>query len=132
MPYCVSTIQTRSPATVSSVPNADDAKTRASAGIDPRTPRAMATIDRPLRHTGLVEQRRDHWIAVDLFPRRNAARNFNWGEFGKDVLQGVHSYVGKPVLSFYGLGGVADQLGIGSLLRLRRCSPRALQEPQGR
>lgn len=81
--------------------------------IDPRTPRAMATIDRPLRHTGLVEQRRGHWIAVDLFPRRNAPRNFNWGEFGKDVLQGVHNYVGKPVLSFYGLGGVADQLGEG-------------------
>jgi len=75
--------------------------------LDPRTPRALATIDRPLRHTGLVEFRSSHWSAVDLFPRRN----FDWGDFGKDVLQGVHGYVGKPLLSFYGLGGAADQLG---------------------
>jgi hypothetical protein len=75
--------------------------------LDPRTPRALATIDRPLRHTGLVEYRAGQWSAVDLFPRRN----FDWGNFGKDVLQGVHSYVGKPLLSFYGLGGAADQLG---------------------
>lgn len=75
--------------------------------LDPRTPRALATIDRPLRHTGLVEFRSGHWTAVDLFPRRN----WDWGNFGKDVLQGVHSYVGKPLLSFYGLGGAADQLG---------------------
>src|SRR5262249_515466 len=75
--------------------------------LDPHTPRALATVDRPLRHTGLVEFRSGGWLAVDLFPRRN----FTWGEFGKDVLQGAHGYVGKPLLSFYGLGGVSDQMG---------------------
>jgi hypothetical protein len=82
--------------------------------LDPKTPRALATVDKPLRHTGLVEQYGGHWHAVDLFPRRNAARNFNWGSFGKDALQGVHSYVGKPILKFYlgDTGGkVADTLG---------------------
>ena len=79
--------------------------------LDPATPRALATVDRPLRHTGLVEQHGKRWYAVDLFPRRNAARNFDWGNFGKDVLQGVHQYVGKPILSAYGMGGVADTLG---------------------
>jgi hypothetical protein len=79
--------------------------------IDPMTPRALATVDRPMRHTGLVEKHGGTWRAVDLFPRRNAARDFSWSEFGKDVLQGVHKYVGKPVLSFYGLGGVADTIG---------------------
>jgi hypothetical protein len=79
--------------------------------LDPKTPRALATVDRPLRHTGLVEKVGAHWRAVDLFPRRNAARNFDWGETGKDVLQGLHTYVGKPILSFYGAGSVADTLG---------------------
>jgi hypothetical protein len=79
--------------------------------IDPKTPRALATIDKPLRHTGLVEKHGANWRAVDLFPRRNATRNFDWGKFGGDVLQGVHSYVGKPLLSAYGLGSVADTLG---------------------
>lgn len=75
--------------------------------LDPKTRRALATVDRPLRHTGVVEYRDGKWRAVDLFPRRN----FDWGHFGGDVLQGVHNYVGKPILSFYGLGGAADQLG---------------------
>jgi hypothetical protein len=79
--------------------------------LAPKTPRALATVDRPLRHTGLVEKHGAHWRAVDLFPRRNAPRNFDWSELGKDVLQGVHKYVGKPVLSFYGLGSAADTLG---------------------
>jgi hypothetical protein len=79
--------------------------------LDPSTRRALATVDRPLRHTGLVEQRGGRWHAVDLFPRRNAQRNFDWSELGKDVLQGAHNYVGKPILGFYGLGGAADQLG---------------------
>lgn len=82
--------------------------------LDPRTPRALATVDRPMRHTGLVEKYDGHWHAVDLFPRRNAQRNFKWDDFGKDVLQGVHSYVGKPLLKFYAgdAGGqVADTLG---------------------
>jgi hypothetical protein len=75
--------------------------------LDAKTPRALATVDKPLRHTGLVEQHNGRWHAVDLFPRRN----FEWGEFGKDVLQGVHTYVGKPVLTMYGMGSVADTLG---------------------
>lgn len=70
--------------------------------------RALATVDRPARHTGLVEKHGEHWYAVDLFPRRNAsARNVDW----KDILQGAHSYVGKPILQFYGLGSVADTIG---------------------
>ena len=83
--------------------------------LDPDTPRALATIDRPLRHTGLVEYARDgHWHAVDLFPRRNAQRNFDWGSFGETVLHGTHDYVGKPILKFYlgDTGGqLADKLG---------------------
>jgi len=78
--------------------------------IDPKTPRALATVDKPLRHTGLVERYDGHWHAVDLFPRRNAARNFEWG----DLLMGTHQYVGKPILKFYlgdSGGKVADALG---------------------
>ena len=78
--------------------------------LDPKTQRALATIDRPMRHTGLVEKQGARWLAVDLFPRRN----FDWGGFGKDVLQGTHQYVGKPVLKFYAgdAGGqLADTLG---------------------
>jgi hypothetical protein len=75
--------------------------------LDPRTQRMLVTIDRPVRHTGVVEHRGGRWVAVDLFPRRN----FDWGNLGKDVLQGTHQYVGKPLLSFYGLGSVADTLG---------------------
>jgi hypothetical protein len=80
--------------------------------VDPTTARALATVDWPERHTGLVEKVGTTWRAVDLFPRRNGgARNLNWGELGKDILQGVHNYVGKPILSFYGLGSVADTVG---------------------
>jgi len=82
--------------------------------IDPKTQRALATVDRPMRHTGLVEKVGDHWRAVDLFPRRNARRDFSWDAFGKDALQGTHQYVGKPILKFYlgDTGGqVADRLG---------------------
>jgi hypothetical protein len=78
--------------------------------IDPKTPRALATVDKPLRHTGLVEQYGGHWHAVDLFPRRNGQRNFEWG----DLLTGTHQYVGKPILKFYlgdSGGKVADALG---------------------
>jgi hypothetical protein len=76
--------------------------------LDPRTQRALATVERPERHTGLVEKHGRRWYAIDLFPRRNA---FSWGEFGKDVLQGVHKYVGQPFLSAYGLGGAGEWLG---------------------
>jgi hypothetical protein len=78
--------------------------------IDPKTSRALATVDKPLRHTGLVEQYDGHWHAVDLFPRRNGARNFEWG----DLLKGTHQYVGKPILKFYlgdAGGKAADALG---------------------
>jgi hypothetical protein len=74
-------------------------------------PRALATVERPARHTGLVERRGEHWYAVDLFPRRNARRNIDWSDVGKDVLQGAHTYVGKPILQFYGLGSAADTIG---------------------
>ncbi len=70
--------------------------------LDPKTQRALATIDKPLRHTGLVEIGSDgHWHAVDLFPRRNGQRNFDWASFGQSVLHGTHQYVGKPILKFY-------------------------------
>ncbi len=89
--------------------------------LDPATPRALATIDRPLRHTGLVEKTGGQWRAVDLFPRRNAARNISWGDVGMGLLKGVQGatrYVGKPVAKFYlgDTGGSAadfldDQMG---------------------
>jgi hypothetical protein len=79
--------------------------------VDPKTPRALATVEKPARHTGLVEKHGTRWYAVDLFPRRNARRDFDWGNFGKDVLQGVHKYVGKPLLGAYGAGAAADWLG---------------------
>jgi hypothetical protein len=78
--------------------------------LDPGTPRKLVTIDRPLRHTGLVERHQGRWQAIDLFPRRN----FDWGNFGKDLLGGVHDFVGKPLLTMY-LGDkgtkLADQIG---------------------
>ena len=73
--------------------------------------RALGTVDHPVRHTGLLEKRGTHWYAVDLFPRRNGGRNFDWSTFGVGALQGVHRYVGKPILQFYGLGRVADTIG---------------------
>ncbi len=75
--------------------------------LDAGTQRMAVTIERPARHTGVVELRGGHWNALDLFPRRN----FDWGNFGKNVLQGVQSYVAKPVLKYYGLGSVADTVG---------------------
>jgi hypothetical protein len=75
--------------------------------IDPKTPRALATVDKPLRHTGLVEQYGGHWHAVDLFPRRNARRDFSWGSFGKDVMYGATDYVIKPVAKVY----LGDKVG---------------------
>jgi len=75
--------------------------------IDPKTRRALATVDKPLRHTGLVEQYDGHWHAVDLFPRRNGDRNFSWGSFGKDVMYGATDYVIKPVAKVY----LGDKIG---------------------
>ena len=73
--------------------------------------RALGTVNQPVRHTGLVEKRGAHWYAVDLFPRRNGHRNFDWSKFGVTALKGVHQYAGKPILKFYGLGSVADTIG---------------------
>lgn len=82
--------------------------------IAPRTRRALATVDRPLRHTGLVERLGSKWHAVDLFPRRNASlRNVSWRRLGGDVMHGLNRYVGKPVLKFYlgdSGGKLADSL----------------------
>lgn len=77
--------------------------------VEPRTMRMLVTAEKPARHTGIVEWRRGAWVALDLFPRRN----INWRRLGGNVLEGireVHHYVGKPVMTFYGLGGVADLL----------------------
>jgi len=65
--------------------------------LDPLTPRMLVTVNRPVRHTGVVEKRESRWAALDLFPRRN----FDWEDFGKDLLQGAHRYVGKPLLTFW-------------------------------
>ncbi len=66
--------------------------------LDPKTPRALATVDNPLRHTGLVEQIGGRWRAVDLFPRRNAtARNFDY----KSLLVGVEEKGLRPVAKLY-------------------------------
>lgn len=36
--------------------------------LDPRTARMLVTIDRPVRHTGVVERKSGRWVALDLFP----------------------------------------------------------------
>jgi hypothetical protein len=95
--------------------------------VDPKTPRALATVDRPMRHTGLVEKHGGRWRAVDLFARRN----FSWSEFGKDVLQGLHRYVGKPVMSFYGMGAVADTVGELQDKAIGRDKPKQPAPPPG-
>jgi hypothetical protein len=83
--------------------------------LDHATPRCAVTIAKPVRHTSLAELRDGAWTPIDLFPRRNFAglssRGASGEVIGKDVLQGFHRYIGKPLLSAYGLGGVADQLG---------------------
>lgn len=80
--------------------------------LDPGTQRMLVTIERPARHTGVVEWQGRHWVALDLFPHRN----FSWGGLGRDVLRGVqgaNQFVGKPVLTFYGLGGLSDLADAG-------------------
>ncbi len=94
--------------------------------LDASTPRMLVTIDRPLRHTGVVEQRDGRWFALDLFPRRN----FDWGEFGKDFLQGLHNYVGKPLLSIYGLGNLADVVGTAENEAIGRGKKKPEKEPE--
>jgi hypothetical protein len=80
--------------------------------LDPTTARMVLTIERPARHTGIVEPRGGRWVALDLFPRR---RRNDSAQTGRDVLKGIHDYVGKPLLSFFlgaDTGGkVADTVG---------------------
>jgi hypothetical protein len=78
------------------------------------TTRALATIDHPVRHTGLVEKSGAHWYAVDLFPRKGARRNSSWIDQVATGVQGVHQYVGKPLLDFY-LGKSAGDAAAGAL-----------------
>ncbi len=78
--------------------------------LAPKTQRMFVTVDKPARHTGLVERQGRRWVVVDLFPRRNASA----GELAAEILHGTHEYVGKPILKFYlgDTGGhLADALG---------------------
>ena len=76
--------------------------------IAPTTPRALATVDKPLRHTGLVEQYGEHWHAVDLFPRRN----FSWTDLRVDAHNAgsglLKAWLGKDLG-----GGIANGVGAG-------------------
>lgn len=79
--------------------------------IDPKGRYKLVTVDRPARHTALVEWDGKQWEPVDLFPRRNAgARNVDWKSVGQDTLGVVHG-VGGGILKMYGLGSVSDSLG---------------------
>lgn len=71
--------------------------------IDPKTERVPISVDKPERHTGIVErQPGGAWQPIDLFPRRNSA--------AQDVLGVVHP-IGRGVLGIFGLGSVGDRLG---------------------
>lgn len=76
--------------------------------IAPSTPRALATVDKPLRHTGLVEQYGRRWHAVDLFPRRN----FSWTDLRVDAHNAgsglLKAWLGKDLG-----GGIANEVGAG-------------------
>lgn len=76
--------------------------------IEPSTPRALATVDKPMRHTGLVEQYGGRWHAVDLFPRRN----FSWTDLRVDAHNAgsglLKAWLGKDIG-----GGVANGVGAG-------------------
>jgi len=78
--------------------------------LEPSVARMPLTIDHPARHTGVVEARGGQWVPLDLFPRRNDS-----AQTGRDILKGIHNYVGKPLLSFFlgkDTGGmVADTVG---------------------
>jgi hypothetical protein len=65
--------------------------------LDPKTARMLVSIEKPLRHTGIVEARGGRWVPIDLFPRRNA----DSAKIGGDILKGIHTYVGKPLLTFF-------------------------------
>jgi len=79
--------------------------------LEPKTARMLVSIDKPLRHTGIVEARGGRWVPIDLFPRRNA----DGAKIGGDILKGIHTYVGKPLLTFFlgqDTGGkLADTVG---------------------
>jgi len=78
--------------------------------LEPTTARMAVTIDHPARHTGVVEARGGQWVPLDLFPRRNDS-----AQTGRDILKGIHDYVGKPLLTFFlgkdTGGAVADTVG---------------------
>ena len=102
--------------------------------LEPETPRCAVTIERPVRHTSLAELRDDRWEPIDLFPRRRnfaglEGRNASGAELGKDIVQGLHRYVGKPILTAYGLGGVADQIGEAEDHAMGRSKPKTPPPP---
>ena len=100
--------------------------------LDPKTPRCAVTIEKPVRHTSLAELREGRWEPVDLFPRRNFGslwRSASASEVGKDILQGFHRFVGKPLLTAYGLGGLADQIGQAEDQAIDRGRPAATPSP---
>jgi hypothetical protein len=71
--------------------------------IDPTTPRAFVTIEKPQRHTALVEKRTGKWEPLDLFSRvlPGARRDADARGTAEDVLKGTHEYVGKPLLGLF-------------------------------
>lgn len=102
--------------------------------LDPKTPRCAVTIEKPVRHTSLAELRGGRWEPVDLFPRRNfgtlwRSASASAADVGKDILQGFHRFVGKPLLTAYGLGGLADQIGQAEDQAIGRSRPVASPAP---
>jgi hypothetical protein len=106
--------------------------------IDPKIQRALATVDKPLRHTGIVELVDGHWRAVDLFPRRNAQRNFSWADLstpkgGKQTLHSIHQQLGTPILKYFlgaKLGGdSANALGGGEDWLVEKIAPEKKPAP---
>ena len=103
--------------------------------LEPAVARMAVTIDPPARHTGVVEARGGHWVPIDLFPRRNDS-----AQTGRDILKGVHDYVGKPLLTFFlgkdtggavadTVGGLEDQL---TRLGQNKPAPAPVPRPQPR
>ena len=105
--------------------------------LAPKSPRMFVTVDKPARHTGLVERRGRRWVVIDLFPTRNASA----GAIASQVLHGTHQYVGKPILKFYlgdtggkladALGEQEDRLGGGAKNgREKKSGPRPSAAPR--
>lgn len=79
--------------------------------IEPRVLRMLDTIERPHRHTRVLEWNGDAWVEVNLFPY---PRNIDWGDLAKQAIPLIHDNVGKPLLQtfipVYG-GTIADKIG---------------------